>query len=143
MIYYKPIHFQAYELVDKELYELLGNNALRLYNQDLLKDLDSLRENLNRKITVNDWYWGGIWSQRGIRTIKSKTGESTSQHMQMNAIDFVVEGMTAKQVRKHIRDNRELYPAITRLEGKVSWVHIDGKNILPRKSIYTFYKRAA
>jgi len=136
---YKLKHFKVYELVDQQTYALLGDNAARLFKKGLLKDIDSLRENLDRKITVNDWYWGGRFSQRGYRSRTSDTGGLTSQHRDANAIDLVVEGMTAEEVRIHIKQNREKYPSVNRLEEGVSWVHIDGHPDYTDRRIYGFY----
>ena len=125
--------------MDKETYELLGDNAINLFNEGLLKDLDNLREYFNKKMTINNWYWGGVLSQRGFRSLKSETGGLGSQHRQGNAIDFDVEGFTAEQVRKYIIENKHLYPSISRMESNVGWVHCDAKPLdKNQKRIYLF-----
>ena len=135
---YKLKHFSVYELVDQETFELLGNNAQLLFDQDLLRDIDTLRENINRKCTINDWYWGGKFSQSGYRTLKSVVGSKTSQHRLGKAFDLKFEKITAEEVRKHIIANKHLYPAIMRLERGVSWIHLDGKLVANSKRIYLF-----
>ena len=135
---YKPKHFSTYELVDRQTYELLGGNAIKLFNEGLLKDLDNLREHFDKQITVNDWNWGGVLTQRGFRTSLSETGGKTSQHRKGNAIDFDVEGKTAQQVRDYIVENKDLYPSINRMESNVGWVHIDCHPDYKDKRIYLF-----
>ena len=129
-------HFKIYEFVDKETYELLGEQAWKLFNMDLLLDLDWLRFKLDKKITVNDWYWGGEYQNRGFRTAKSTVGSTTSQHRSGNAVDFTVDGMTAEEVRQFILDNEDTYEDINRMEDDVSWVHIDGKHVVERIHLF-------
>ena len=63
-----------------------------------------------------------------------------SSHVLGQAGDFTVEGMTAKEARTLIRANAHLLPCNIRLEGGVSWLHID---TLPQvgvtDKVYVFY----
>lgn len=135
---YKLKYFSTYELVDRRTYELLGSNAIKLFNEGLLKDLDNLREYFGKETTINNWNWGGVMTQRGFRSLVSNTGETTSQHRKGNAIDFVVQDIDAIEVRTHILENKDLYPSINRMEAKVSWVHIDCHPDYKDKRIYLF-----
>jgi len=136
---YKLKHFQTQELVDKETYELLGENSLKLFNQDLLKDLDTLREELDKPILINNWHRGGMYSQRGFRSIKSKIGGLSSQHRLGNAFDLTVAGMSAEEVRQFIIANKDKFIAINRMEDEVTWTHIDCKQLAEgQKRIYLF-----
>ena len=133
-------NFKTQELVDKETYDLLGENALKLFNPGLLIDLDRLRDDLDKKIIVNTWYWKqGGYKDRGFRTKKSEVGNLSSQHRIGNAIDFQVEGMDAVDVRTYIMKNKDRYHTINRMEAKVNWVHIDAKPLkIHQERIYLF-----
>ena len=132
-------YFKVYELVDEATYSLLGDNAIKLFNQDLLKDLDQIREDLGRPITVNTWKNEGDLSQRGFRSQESNVGSKSSQHRTGNAVDFDVEGMNAIDVRTYILENKDLYPNIMRMEAKVGWVHLDSKLLRDdQERIYLF-----
>ena len=97
-----------------------------------------LRKNLDRKITINDWKWGGNFSQRGLRTTVQQIMRNAfirnilylSAHPLGKAVDFDVEGMTAYEVRNWILKNQQLFPYKIRLEATVggkpiTWVHLD------------------
>lgn len=136
---YTPKHFITKELVDKETYELLGENALKILNQDLLRDLDTLREELGKSIIINNWHIGGMYSQRGFRSAYSRVGGLGSQHRLGNAFDLTINGMPAEEVRQFIIANKDKFIAINRLESDVSWVHLDCKSLLDsQKRIYLF-----
>lgn len=128
-------YFQITELVDKEVAELHGTNAWRFFDQKLLDNLLFIREELDRPITINNWQWGGRFSQRGLRhnqspMVRKKTRIYLSAHMLGKAVDFDVKGMTATEVRSWIFENGHRLPHPCRLERNlngepISWVHLD------------------
>jgi len=135
---YIPRHFDTKELVDEETFNLLGENAIKLFDEDLLIAIDTLRETYNSPITINNWHREGMYSQRGFRSSKSNTGSPTSQHRFGNAFDLTVIGIPAETVRQHIIANKDKYYGINRMEADVSWVHIDSKPTPEDKRIYLF-----
>jgi hypothetical protein len=46
--------------------------------------------------------------------------------------DFTVQGMTAEEARRRIKDNAHLLPYPLRMEAGVSWLHFD---VLPQYGI--------
>lgn len=120
-------NFTACEFVPKSIYNLRGEKAVQLMDKEVLVFIDKLRDVLGKRITINDWKWGGQFSQRGLRTSESRYFKPFSQHTFGKALDFDVEGMTAKEVRKWIIEHCELewIKPITFIEDGVSWVHID------------------
>ena len=89
-------------------------------------------------MTVNNWYWGGKFSQRGLRTILQQLVKNAfykgrlymSAHLFGKAIDFTIKGMTATEVRQWIVGNQHLFPCKIRLEAtykgkEITWVHLD------------------
>ena len=135
---YKLKYFDVKELVDQETYELLGENAIKLFNKDLLIAIDTLRETYGSPITINNWHRGGMFSQRGFRSSNSKVGSKTSQHRFGNAFDLTVTNATAGAIRTHILANKDKYPGINRMEDDVSWVHCDAHPDYKNKRIYLF-----
>lgn len=76
-------------------------------------------------------------NQRGLRCnlcelVKDKTSVYLSSHILGKAGDFTVKGMTAQEARSRIRNNAHLLPYPLRMEGGVSWLHID---VLPQWGI--------
>ena len=142
------------------IHELIGRHAFKRYNEKAWKFLDFrllwalliIRTNLNRKITVNNWFWGGQFSQRGLRSNLQQIFGGyfkrrklyLSGHVMGKAIDFDVEGMTAPEVRRWIQANGNLFPFKIRLErnfkGKpANWVHLDVFQDESKPKIYMFY----
>ena len=131
--YKKAKYFKIYELVGKNVYNKYGEDAWKFIDAKLIDNIDWLREKLNRKITANTYYWGGRFNQRGLRhnlsaiTIKKTLKKLIylSAHILGKALDFDVEGMTAKQVRDFIKKHQKELPHPCRLEEGVTWVHMD------------------
>ena len=75
--------------------------------------------------------------QRGLRCnlcqlVATKKVPYLSAHILGKAGDFTVEGMTAEEARSLIKANAHLLPCNIRLEGGVSWLHID---VLPQEGV--------
>lgn len=76
-------------------------------------------------------------NQRGLRCnlcqiVKDKDDLYLSSHILGKAGDFTVQGITAQEARSRIRNNAHLLPYPLRMEGGVSWLHID---VLPQYGI--------
>ncbi|BCV28484.1 D-Ala-D-Ala carboxypeptidase family metallohydrolase [Shewanella algae] len=93
-------HFKIYELVDKKHIMIEVKKAWQLFDPRLLKLLDQLRELFDAPITVNNWFWGGQFSNRGLRTSASSYYRPYSQHSFGRAVDFDVKGLTADESRE-------------------------------------------
>lgn len=128
------------ELVDKVTFKRDGERAWRYFHTDLLRVLLFIRFNIDKSMTINDWKWGGRFSQRGLRTnicsiVKGKTLKGKlylSAHSLGMGLDFDVKGMTADEVRDWIQSVEDSLPRKIRLEHKfaksgktITWVHID------------------
>lgn len=75
--------------------------------------------------------------QRGLRCnrcelVKDKSSVYLSSHVLGKAGDFTVQGITAQEARSRIRNNAHLLPYPLRMEGGVSWLHID---VLPQYGV--------
>jgi hypothetical protein len=122
---YKPVHFKIWELVPPELINLPEDYLWGLFDENILIVIDRLRSCLGKPITINNWKSGGQFSLRGFRPKNCTIGAINSPHKQGKGIDFDVKGMTAKEVRDFIMKRQDQFPEITRMEDKVTWVHID------------------
>jgi len=129
----KMKYFKTYELVPKEIYEShTEDEILAMFDPNLLIVIDRLRADLGKAITINNWFTGGRFSQRGLRTDHS-VGAKRSPHKIIpeigqnvcRALDFDVSGMPARFVRDNLQKNAQKYPEIRRCELDVNWVHID------------------
>ena len=117
-------YFAIYELVDEPVFRKYRDTAWQFFDTETLHTLLVLREGINLPFTVNNWYWGGRYDERGLRvntspifynkTIKKKM--YLSGHVLGKAIDFKVKGMHADDVRQWIVENQDLLPCKIRLE---------------------------
>jgi len=141
-------YFGIKELVDKAVFDKHGEKAWKFLDKNTLACLLIIREGLGRRITVNNWSIGGIFSQRGLRhnlsaLVKKKTWLYLSAHIFGKAFDFDVEGMTSVEVRQWIVDNAGLFPCKIRLEdnmnGKpINWTHLDTFSEDKNPKVYLF-----
>ena len=144
-------YFKIHELVGPQMYAKHGDEGWFVFETDTLHSLLIMRIGIDKKFSVNDWFWGGIYSQRGYRDttqqiIKDKVEDGilyVSGHPLGCAIDFKVEGMDAEDVRDWIVEHTDLFPCKIRLEWKkngvpITWVHIDCKWYDHNPKIYKF-----
>jgi len=130
---YIPKHFELQELVCPHVFKKYGDQCLQFLDPRLLKTLDIIREGIGKPIYINNWNIEGKDSQSGFRCIqcalvKKAIKDNTlyvSAHMEGQAVDFDIPGMTAEQVRAWIIAHQEILPYPVRLEADVSWVHLD------------------
>jgi hypothetical protein len=141
-------YFCIEELVDKEVFEKYGQSAWKFLDKTALSCLIVVREGIGFPMTVNNWKWGGKFSQRGLRhnmspLVKRKTRIYLSAHIFGKAFDFDVQGMSSIEVRKWIVENELKFPCNIRLErnqgGKpINWVHLDTMSTESAQKVYLF-----
>lgn len=143
--------FKIHELVGRFTYRIHGERSWKFFSTDALYALLIIRDNINRPMTINNWYWGGKFSQRGLRTNLQNLFRQMflsrrlylSGHVLGEAFDFDVKGMTPMQVRKWIVANQNLFPMKLRLENKkngkqINWVHVDVIHEEKNPKVYLF-----
>jgi hypothetical protein len=131
-------YFDIREFVNKTTYLKHGENAWMFIDPKLLHTILVIREALGRPMTINNWSYGGKFSQRGLRTnigqivmkMVAKRRLYLSAHVMGKAVDFDVKGMSAIKVREWLVENKDLLPCKIRLENTmkgrpISWVHLD------------------
>lgn len=124
---YKPRFFKVQELVPPAIYEARGEQALALLDDRVLLTLDQLRVQFG-VCTVNDWLWGGQYSQRGLRTPEAVEYSPTSQHSFGRAMDCHFAKVEAAEVRQWLLSHGDQCVHITFLEDDISWLHFDVRN---------------
>lgn len=131
-------YFKVHEFVDPYTYKKFGEDSWQFICPILQANVLFMREALDRPFRANDWYWGGRFSQRGLRSNRTRiVSRKTrlkrlylSAHTMGKALDFNVDGMTGEQVRKWAAENADAFPFKARFENEIngkqiSWVHID------------------
>lgn len=125
-------NFRIEEFVDPQTHSQRGDKSWMLIDKDIIKIMDIIREEIDAPITINDWLWGGTRKWSGLRTSGSPYYRPYSQHTFGRAVDFIVKGYTADDVREVIRQlfkQGRLPVNGIRLEVGISWVHIDIANV--------------
>ena len=121
------LYFQIKELVCDHVFSAWGQRAWQFLDTEYLHDLLIIRRDILKvPMTCNH----SNANQRGLRCnrcqlVKEKTKPYLSSHVLGRAGDFTVEGMSAQEARSLIRNNAHLLPYPLRMEGGVSWLHID------------------
>ena len=140
--HYKPVHFDTEELVDPYTFAHKGESSLGTMDVRILITADKIREYFGKSMTINNWKWGGPREWSGLRTKDSTYYSPYSQHSFGRAIDFLIEGIDAQEVRDEIKKNQDndAFKYITRMEEfkTMSWVHVDCMNWNREKGIYVF-----
>jgi hypothetical protein len=120
-------YFSLEEIVDPRTFKEYGHKAWQLFPPDSLEMLDNVREFLGVPLTVNDWHNGGTYQFSGYRPSWCNVGAKLSAHRVGKGFDCKSKDMTAEEMRtKILADiNNPLLAKINRLEGEVSWLHLD------------------
>lgn len=137
MKYYTPHSFSAQEFVPQRVFAERGESAILVMDDRILRATDAIRGYFGRRVTINNWQWGGDRQYSGFRDAGCRIGAAYSQHRFGRAVDLLVDGVPAAEVRAEIMANQECFPGITRMEDGVSWVHIDCAPI-EHNGIYLF-----
>lgn len=146
-------YFTIEEFVDETTFNVHGERAWKFLDTNMLWFVLIVRENIGRPMTINNWKWGGKFSQRGLRTnicsiVRKKTKALNlylSAHLLGKGVDFDVKGMKAEEVREWIQEKEYLFPFKIRLEWKfnktgkpITWVHGDVFDEDKNPKIYLF-----
>lgn len=130
-------YFNVVELVCDHTYKKWRERSWQFLSTDYLHALLVIRRDILKvPMTCNS----GSAHQRGLRCncckmVVDKTMSGIpylSAHVLGKAGDFTPKGMTAEEARQKIISNAYLLPCNIRLEGGVSWLHVD---TLPQEGV--------
>ena len=129
------VYFSIGELVCPHILNEWGTRSWQFLSTDYLHALLIIRRDIIKAPMICNN--GSAYSQRGMRCnrcqiVKNKLTPYISSHVLGRAGDFSVKGMTAEKAREKIIDHADLLPCNIRLEGGVTWLHID---TLPQEGI--------
>lgn len=127
-------YFDIEELVCDHTYAKWGEKAWQFLDTNLLWCLLIIRRDI---IKMPMYCNSGTSHQRGLRCnmcqlVKSKKSVYLSSHIFGKALDLICPGMKAEKMRQLIKENADLFPCNIRIEGGVSWLHID---VLPQYGV--------
>lgn len=115
-----------------------------LFDPRELWTLDALRDKYGPCI-VNDWSWGGNFSQSGFRPAATMTGAEYSQHRFGRATDKKFSETDVVQIIEDMHENPDdpAFKYITCVEETINnetptWLHTDVRNKKPNGGGITF-----
>lgn len=123
-----PEGFTAEELVPPEVFALLGDLSVRIFDPAVFDVLKQLRADFGPLI-INNWHRKGEFRYRGFRPLTYDGGAPKSQHRLAGAIDchsptIPTSDLRAKVIAK-ARANEGAYAKIGAIEDGVNWLHFD------------------
>jgi hypothetical protein len=84
--------------------------------------LQGVRDFLKKPIHITSGLRPPVYNEKIVR------GAVNSWHTRGLAVDFMVEGLTAEQVRQHLKDNQDALLQGASVELNIPWVHIQLDN---------------
>ena len=129
-------YFKLHEVAPPSLIKQRGLQTVELFDFRYAKAIDGFRDFFDTSVYMNNYYWGGNKSNRGLRHPNTTVGSVLSQHKFGRAMDCNIKGLTADQVRQQILDNQEYFLKLgwtTIEDGRFAptWNHIDMRVNLP------------
>ena len=136
---YTPKYFAAWELLHPEIYKLVGDKGLLMFDPLIIEGIDAIRYDIGPCV-VNTYgsksmikkY--GLHRYRGLRPLNSKIGAKYSMHKTGGSCDVVPLEISISALHYEIRDNQIFWGKFfTRVEkckpnGKpITWLHFDNK----------------
>ncbi len=137
---YICIHFNIKELVSKTVYNFYkpkyGEMFIwKFFDEQVLKDLDYIREKWGREIIINNWSRGGNLFQCGLRCntdpiVKAKTTPYLGGHNLAKGFDLhdsKGENIKLHQFICNLIKKKELkaFKRVENLKSTNGWVHVD------------------
>ena len=120
-------YFDVLELVCEHTYSEWGEKSWQFLDTEFLHNLLVIRRDILQLPMICNH---DNANQRGLRCnmcqiVKDSGKLYLSSHIFGRAGDFTVKGLTAQEARSRIRNNAHLLPYPLRMEGGVTWLHID------------------
>lgn len=127
-------YFEIFELVCDHTYAKWGERSWQFLDTDLLHVLLVIRRDI---LKVPLYCNSKSARQKGLRCnmcqlVKSKTAVYLSSHNLGKALDLTSPYMASEKMRELIKANADKLPCNVRIEGGVSWLHID---VLPQYGV--------
>lgn len=132
---YKCQYFSIQELVSPIVYNKWGQQAWMFFDEDVLQELDYIRETFGSPIIINNWAKGGSLKQCGLRSnmdelVKSKKTLYLSAHIMGRGFDLHSSYGYNKKLYEHIYNlikKRDLkkFKRLENFNNTATWVHVD------------------
>lgn len=128
-------YFTIKELVSPIVYKVWGEKAWMFFDEDVLKELDYIRETFGAPIVINNWATGGTLEQCGLRSNKDKLvmNKKTlylSAHCLAKGFDLHSGYGNHRKLYDHIYDliksgKLKKFKRLENFNSTFTWVHAD------------------
>lgn len=133
-------YFGIKELVSKLVYNFYkpkyGESFIwKFFDEDVLRDLDTIRQTWGRGIIINNWSSGGSLSQCGLRCnvdplVKEKTTPYLGGHNLAKGFDLHDSKNENAKLYNHVQNlikNNKLktFRRVENIKSTPTWVHVD------------------
>ena len=135
---YKCIYFPIKELVSPIIYERWKEQAWMFFDEDVLQELDYIRETFGAPIIINNWHKGGSLKQCGLRSnmdelVKNKKTLYLSGHILAKAFDLHAFNGNHRKLYEHIYNliktkKLKKFKRLENFNNTLTWVHTDCLN---------------
>ena len=135
---YKNQYFGIKELVSPIIYDKWRENSWMFFNEEILRELDLIRETYYSPIIINNWSSGGNLKQCGLRSnldeiVKGKTYKNQlylSAHTMACGFDLHCKYGHNDKLFNHVYNlikNKKLkqFKRLENFENTKTWVHLD------------------
>ena len=132
---YKCQYFSIQELVSPVVYNKWGQQAWMFFDEDVLKELDYIRETFGSPIVINNWANGGSLKQCGLRSnmdeiVKNRKTLYLSAHVLAKGFDLHDKLGRNSKLYEHCYNlikNKKLkkFKRLENIKATPTWTHID------------------
>ena len=132
---YKCQYFSIKELVSPIVHTVWQEKAWMFFDEDILKELDYIRETFGAPIVINNWSSGGSLKQCGLRSnkdeiFKNKKTLYLSGHVLAKAFDLHSAYGNHRKLYDHCyelikKGKLKKFQRLENFDNTITWVHID------------------
>ena len=132
---YKCEHFGIKELVSPIVHQVWQEKAWMFFDEEVLKELDYIRETYGAPIVINNWGKFGSLKQCGLRSnkdeiVKNKKTLYLSAHLMGKGFDLHSAYGNNEKLYNHCyelikKKKLKRFKRLEKFENTKTWVHID------------------
>ena len=132
---YKCKYFNIKELVSPIVHKVWQEKAWMFFDEDVLKELDFIREEFGSAIVINNWASGGSLEQCGLRSNKDKIvmNKKTlylSSHCLAKGFDLHAGNGNHRKLYEVVYDliktgKLKKFKRIENFNNTLTWLHVD------------------
>jgi|DEB0MinimDraft_10_1074344.scaffolds.fasta_scaffold120573_2 hypothetical protein len=133
---YKCKYFKAHELVEPQVYQEQGEGAFALFDEHILRCLDSLRQRWGSSLIINNYGFGGHRKYSGLRSYDCPVGAPKSKHKKGIAFDVTCNSINSLQSWIKQNDRTLWIQRVENFEHTPTWCHLEFSTEIVEETYY-------